>query len=384
MCCARFGRWQAVSWLLGAGLLALLLAGGCRFPSYTFQEPADAADVPDACSGPDCGLVCTPGYADCNGKVDDGCETTLGTSSDCGECGAECSNPHGVTHCTATSATGTTFTVGSVECRPTCATGFADCDLKPDNGCETDLNSDTLNCSACGKPCSANGGTPSCVAGVCGVSSCNPGFGDCSNSGVCNSNLNTDPLNCGRCGHVCSNAHGAPFCNGGICQATCDAGYGDCNGAAATEAPPDDGCETKLNVPDNSGNVPNCGACGAACARRAFTTVNVDQCALGMCARDCFAGMADCDDNRNSPGCVGSGCGCESLGSTSNCGTCGHSCLGGACADHGCECPDAKPKSGSTKCTLASNVTCGDYPTGCHCVCKSGLFQCTDGAGKAC
>jgi hypothetical protein len=57
--------------------------------------------------------------------------------------------------------------------------------------------------------------------------------------------------------------------------------------------------------------VDNCGACGARCGRRAFTTINLEKCEQGICFRDCFEGAYDCDDKRNDPSCGGSGCGCE-------------------------------------------------------------------------
>jgi hypothetical protein len=380
----RRGRWV---WL------ALLAFGGCGLPTYgdfaqsrpvaPLQDAGtDAADATaDACADGGCGSpTCAPGTGDCNGNVGDGCETQLNSTEHCGGCGVACTNDHGTTACVADADAG-------ADCTPVCAAGFADCDLNPSNGCETNLNTDSTHCGGCGLACPANGGTPLCTAGKCGVSSCNSGFGDCKNIGSCDVDLNTDANNCGHCGHVCSSSHGTPSCNGGTCQITCDSGYGDCNEAGVDGgAPPDDGCETKLNVLDSGGSVPNCGACGAACARRGFTTINVAQCALGVCARDCFTGQADCDNNRDNPACNGSNCGCETtLGNNANdCGACGHVCKGGACTNSACECPDAEPKSGSTSCTLAGTVQCGLYGTSCTCTCTSGVFECTDANGKAC
>lgn len=365
--------------LAAFGLVAASLAlGGCRFPSYGFLDTPD--DRPDACLGSGCAAPCAAGYADCDGIADDGCETALDARTACGACGVECTNNHGITACAAHAG-------ADALCQPTCIAGYADCDLNPNNGCETSVNDDSLNCGGCGKACSANGGTPLCVAGQCGVSSCNAGFGDCTNSGSCSFRLNSDPQNCGACGHVCSSAHGSPSCNAGVCQIECEPGYGDCNAASAAGAPvPDDGCETKLNVPDSTASVPNCGACGAACNRRAFTVINLAQCALGVCARDCFAGSGDCDNNRSDPACAGNTCGCEVglNGDAANCGACAHACRGGACVNGLCQCPDLKPKSGSTRCTLSSSVHCGPYAPDCLCTCSGGLFQCLDGGGKAC
>jgi hypothetical protein len=105
-----------------------------------------------------------------------------------------------------------------------------------------------------------------------------------------------------------------------------------------------------------------------------------------VCSRDCFAGEGDCDNNRNDPACRASSCGCETyLGNNAaNCGACGHVCKGGSCVNQTCECPDSKPTSGSTKCSLASTVKCGPYGTSCTCSCQSGVFKCTDSGGKAC
>jgi hypothetical protein len=293
----------------------LLAAWACTFPSYTAPAPSAAAgssagtstDVVSGAGGCDAATcdACPSGFADCDQDRSNGCEAALDTDQNCGSCGVVCTNPHGLNRCAP--ATG-----GSVaHCEPTCVTGYGDCDLRPESGCETSINQDSLNCGACGMACPSNGGTPLCVAGKCGLSSCNSGFGDCSNVGICAFNLNTDPENCGRCGHVCSSAHGTPSCNGGECEAACNTGYGDCNRDTAEGEPPNDGCETQLNVPDAGGKVPNCGACGAVCGRRAYTTVNLEKCAAGVCFLDCWNGAYDCDNHRNDPSCTGSKCGCE-------------------------------------------------------------------------
>ena len=259
----------------------------------------DAAGGLGQCGAEPCS-TCAAGRADCNQLSDDGCEISLTSDADCGACGVACTNEHGTNVCVADDS------APGAHCEPSCAPGYQDCDLHASNGCETNLNNDVLNCGACGRGCPASGGQPLCAGGKCGVSSCNIGFGDCSNQGACTDNLATDPLNCGQCGFVCSSAHGEARCSAGSCVTDCEAGYGDCNGDSVN-----DGCETKLNQPDGGGSVPNCGACGALCQRRSFTTVNLEQCAQGVCYRDCMDGARDCSNNRNEPGCSGKTCGCE-------------------------------------------------------------------------
>jgi hypothetical protein len=290
--------------------LLLLAAWACGFPSYSApgaSAAAGSAGTSVGAAGCDSGScdACPAGFADCDQDAQNDCETQLGTDTSCAGCGIACTNDHGLNHCVVPDGD----SVG--HCEPTCAVGYGDCDLQPEDGCETSINQDSLSCGSCGMACPSNGGTPLCVAGKCGLSSCNLGFGDCNNAGVCSFHLNTDPQNCGRCGHVCSSSHGTARCNGGVCEADCATAYGDCNAGTSEADSPNDGCETKLNVPDKSGHVPNCGACGALCKRRAYTTVNLKKCAEGVCFLDCMDGAYDCDNQRNDPSCISSGCGCE-------------------------------------------------------------------------
>lgn len=285
--------------------LLLFLAWACGFPRYSTDDADSGVEAgAAACPAGVCEPTCPLGFADCDQNPENGCETSLAADDSCGACGVACTNDHGLNQCAVMGE-------AAWGCAPTCMTGFDDCDLRSENGCETSINQDSLSCGRCGNACPSNGGTPVCVAGGCGLSSCNTGFGDCSNAGVCSFNLNTDPLNCARCGHVCSSEHGKARCNAGVCESDCDAGYGDCNRDAGGVEPPNDGCETQLNQPDKGGNVPNCGACGASCQRRAYTTINLAKCAQGVCFRDCFAGAYDCDNQRNDPSCLSSGCACE-------------------------------------------------------------------------
>ena len=77
------------------------------------------------------------------------------------------------------------------------------------------------NCGGCGRACGTQNGTPSCASAVCSMSSCSPGFFDCSanentSRDGCETNGNIDSSNCGRCGNVCS----SKVCRNQTCLAT--------------------------------------------------------------------------------------------------------------------------------------------------------------------
>jgi hypothetical protein len=67
-----------------------------------------------------------------------------------------CLNAHGATACSEGS------------CVPSCNLGYADCDGDLRNGCETSLDT-ASDCGACGTVCSASGGRPLCTATGCGT-----------------------------------------------------------------------------------------------------------------------------------------------------------------------------------------------------------------------
>jgi hypothetical protein len=324
---------------------------------------ADLATDPNNCGG--CGNLCTvahgtagcaqgectiascdTGYADCDGNPNNGCEANLATDpANCGQCGQACSTNHSTPSCTAG------------VCGVSCAPGFADCDFDPDDGCETNLNTDVTNCGTCGKLCSTAGGTPNCVggtcgisvcqgtladcnglssdgcevdtatdvnncghcgnqcsannatvacsSGACGVSGCSSGYADCDKqySNGCEAHLPSDVNNCGTCGNTCSSTNGTASCNSGNCAITCKSGYGDCNGKVS------DGCEAALNTTSN------CGSCGNSCTNANGSTA----CSGGNCVPTCAQGWGDCNGNPDD--------GCETqLNTLGNCGACGHVC----------------------------------------------------------
>jgi hypothetical protein len=193
-------------------------------------------------------FACAPETADCNHDPTDGCETALGTVTNCGACGDVCAPANASPRCTQ-------GTCGMGDC----ISGSGDCDGKPENGCETNTLLDTAHCGTCGTVCPTGPHSkPNCANGSC-MLVCDAGFQDC--DGVpddgCETATDADPNHCGGCGIACpAPAHAVAGCNAGACAVgSCDQGFQDCN------AKVDDGCEV-----DTSADATNCGACGNACA----------------------------------------------------------------------------------------------------------------------
>ncbi len=157
--------------------------------------PSVSHGTPDCVDGRCVIGSCTSPWDDCNTAVTDGCETNTNTSgANCGMCGHAC----------AFGANSTAVCSGGA-CGLMCSTGFANCDGDPTNGCESNPMNDPDNCSACGVRCVMRPNTvPRCSAGMC-IFPCASGWGDCdgSTSNGCETSLNT-ATNCGSCGSVCS------------------------------------------------------------------------------------------------------------------------------------------------------------------------------------
>lgn len=267
----------------------------------------DRPNAAAACETGACGLRCDADFGDCDGLPENGCETALNTSRDCGACGAACSVDGGASVC-----------LGGVCQIDRCPSGTGDCDGDPANGCEVAL--DTLtDCGACDVPCGHHHATASCDGFVCHVLSCELGWSDCDGLDAtgCESEVATDLANCGACGVACGTGPGATTtCDAGSCGLVCDSDAYDCDGLAAT------GCEEDLE------SVTSCGACGVPCARSHATTT----CAGGLCAMDaCHAGFGDCNALSDD------GCELSLAWDPLNCGACGNhcapgdSCSGGRC-----------------------------------------------------
>ncbi len=242
-----------------------------------------------------CVIACAPGWGDCDGDAQTGCEARLDTITHCGTCAA-CPTPqNGLPSC-----------VSGVCGLAGCNQGFGHCSGGAANGCETSL--DTLqNCGSCGVACNK----AACGGGNCSAIDCSsmPGLADCNGDGVtCETNLGTDLNNCGACNNVCQfdgsvTPHGTKVCNSQRCGVSCNAGFGDCDGNYKN------GCETALNT------LVNCGGCGQGCAIANASAT----CATGSCkVATCNADYADCDGDQKS---------CETaLDTPAHCGACGTQC----------------------------------------------------------
>jgi hypothetical protein len=123
--------------------------GGC---GLTCTSLPNASAI---CSGGSCVTgTCDPGYANCNGLNADGCEVNIDTDPhNCGACGHMCSSANGTAICS------------GGNCGIVCDPGYVNCDSNPSNGCETHvMGNDNANCGACGNVCT---GGHTCIAGVC-------------------------------------------------------------------------------------------------------------------------------------------------------------------------------------------------------------------------
>ncbi len=374
--------------------------GGC-------MQPCAPADATGQCSGGSCEVAgCDPGFENCNGEHDDGCEVNLNSDPlHCGSCANVCSTLNGTAGCS-----GGTCTIA-------CATGYDDCDDNVDNGCEVNVDISALHCGGCsngngqysaGIDCPNGSGqqSPYCADGSCGLTTCSvSGTGDCDGDGNSTDDL-TSTSNCGACGSSCVVNHNSPVCSNSGGPYACAIGTCDQNGTnkwADCNTNPSDGCERDLFNDKNY-----CGTCGNDCNTKVGTqfVTGVGCNGAGSCVvTSCSAGYADCDgvfsngcevqkatDNEDCGGCVATGgVNCTTLyphapgtcsGGACSMGTCNTNwgnCSGGV-AD-GCETDLLTSKNNCSACGIVCQT---DSVTSVNnCVSGTCTPTCT-GAGQEC
>ncbi|TAK19152.1 MAG: hypothetical protein EPO40_35125 [Myxococcaceae bacterium] len=194
--------------------------------------PPLSCNVAHECTAPACRLDddCPLGNVCRSGRCAVGCTLSHGCASGLTCCSGMCSDlQRDPTHCgactTACSTTNATAACVSGACRLTCASGFGDCNARVTDGCEASVTSSLTHCGGCGMACTFTHGMGVCATSACVVTSCEPGFQDCDGNGAngCESNPNSDTMNCGRCGNVCA---GGMTCTAGVCA--CPAGQMVC------------------------------------------------------------------------------------------------------------------------------------------------------------
>ncbi len=167
-------------------------ANGCetdlRSDDSNCGECGRTCTPPEFCTQGACGDTCAPGLDRCG----DECVDLDTDVNHCGHCDTVCTVANGTPACVSRSC-------GIQSCNP----GWGDCDSNYTTGCETPLGTDT-NCSTCGDACSFNHASGSCVAGSCVLGNCETGWGDCDSNpqNGCESDL-TSEQNCGTCGNSC-------------------------------------------------------------------------------------------------------------------------------------------------------------------------------------
>jgi hypothetical protein len=338
--------------------------GGC---GVVCSEPGAPGQVA-VCVAGRCGAQCAVGRADCDGDPANGCEADLGAVATCGRCDTPCRAPEGSSaRCEAGA------------CRVQCAEGRGDCDGEAINGCEVDLAASASHCGACGEACSFPRAAARCEAGRCAMGACEAGFGDCDGDATngCETALGASDLHCGACGSAClPTPNTAAGCQMGRCARACLAGFADCDGDAA------DGCEVDLRA-----SASHCGACGNACRFPSATArCEASRCVLDRCDAgrgDCDGAAAtgcEVDTAASVAHCGACGRACPPRpGAVATCaaGACGFRCMGGLA-----DC-DGDPANGCEADLDTSRDHCGSCPTRCAGAERVTAAVCVGGACRA-
>jgi hypothetical protein len=152
-------------------------------------------------------------------------------------------------------------------------------------------------------------GTAGCAMGACTVATCNAGFGNCDGNAAngCETPTGNSPMHCGACGAACTLPNATPRCEAGRCAiASCNTGFADCDND------PSNGCEV-----DTRTTAAHCGGnCGGTCRN-----LNTDNTNCGACGIACGSGTTCVNGICESTTCLPtrpcSGTACDQCGTTS-------------------------------------------------------------------
>ncbi len=177
---------------------------GCGDPSCNACDTTNAQSV--VCAGIDggvaCKLTCNAGFADCDGRSENGCEANLSMAGTCGSCGSACS---GSTSLCANNGVG-------YSCVGTCAGAQTKC------GSEcVDVTSHPSHCGGCGAACpSVPNATATCTSSKCGFQ-CEALFHQCGGQCVKDSDVSACGASCIDCDTLAP-TNTQPTCQAGVCK----------------------------------------------------------------------------------------------------------------------------------------------------------------------
>jgi hypothetical protein len=179
----------------------------CAEAAFTKRFVCDASKQQCAVDSVD---GCVSGRADCDLKVENGCERDVTTRDDCGACGVQCAAPR--PNCLMQS--------GVAACTDACESGLTNC-----AGVCANLSLDLQNCGGCGVVCPVpKDGEARCEKGKCAVS-CLPGSKISTDGKRCETDPNAclKDVACIRDLQCCSGACQSGKCTpcvpiGGICS----------------------------------------------------------------------------------------------------------------------------------------------------------------------
>ena len=262
-----------------------------------------------------------------------------------------------------------------------CNTGFEDCDTDPLT-CEVNTTNDPNNCNGCGLVCNFANAASTCVASVCEMGACDPGFGDCDTleTNGCEENLSTSFDHCGTCVDSCTPGE---ICSSGACVSTCGDG---------TTQPPEE-CDD-ANADDTDACTNNCrlAFCGDGIVQAgveecdnggANSNTTPDACRTDCTLPTCGDGVVDsgdtCDDGANNGATT---CGCQLNCELEPSGT---TCDDGSFCSSGEIC-DGMGVCGSSVPTCGPGAICDEAGMACSCPagtqdCDSGLQDGSDATG---